>query len=1156
MHVFTIRPRGGFFSRSLALSFWLLAPFLILAQDYRGHVQGSVSDPSGAAIPGASVTLRNINTGIEVQRDTDAYGNYRIDFVDPGSYQVVVEAAGFNRFVQENVSVQTRGDVTVNATLSLGEVTESVTVSENPVEVEFNTTTMAQTVNSRMLADLPVLARNPFTLTLLNPAVVNRYSDVAHRNPFFMQSSTGVDIGGSTGGKNELLLDGAPIGVDSRGSYAPPMDAVQEVTVEQNSVDAEFGFSAGGTMSLSVKSGTNELHGTAYYFGRNPALNALSNRYTRSENVVRNHVWGGTIGGPLIKNKLFSFFSYEGWQNTQPRQRVNTLPTELERAGDFSDTFTPGGAIRTIYDPLTTQFDPAANTSTRTPFANNMIPASRIDPTASVFMGDVWAPNGPGDNITRVNNFKLTYPWWQKYWNISSRTDWNISDNLKTYFRYSVFNTRLDNERYADSLAVPSDNGGLMDSVNAASDLVWTVNSTTVFNFRFSTSYLEDDYDSEWAKVGESGLQRLWGSNDWYKSYIQDIPAIYYPHMNVSGKGSFGKSSTWFYRPRKSSFQGSLSKFIGKHQVKFGAAYRHSWGANTLPNLMRFNFSPTDTASTFINPNTNLSGDAWASTLLGVVNNDSYARSAPVQDIIRDQWAGFIQDDIKLTRRVTLNVGLRYEYETAPTEREDHMSRYLDLSNPISELQGLELPAEALALGASPTYNGAWVFTDSDNRSLYQAQKNLFLPRLGVAVRLSDKTALRIGYARYAVPMVNAIGSSWYIPSDGYSAQTNPLPVLQGVPQSSLSNPFPADANPLIQAVGKSRGRYENLGQAATWFQQKMKVGINDRINFSVQRQLPGGIVTDLTYFINVGHNAPNPSIWGGTGEAINLNLVDPNIVYSTGAAVDKTVANPFYNIMSPETFPGSLRNQRTVAVRQLLRPYPQYNDLNIAFADGFRNRYQAIQLKAERAFRDGYTFTMAYNYSYEKNDEYFNDIDQYVDNRTLINSNNPRHRLSLGGVYELPFGKGKRFLGNAHPLVDAVLGGWSTSHIYRWNSGQFLRFGQLDVSGNPLIDNPTAERWFDTSVFAVATPYTPRTNPWQYSGLTGPMYWDWDSTLAKNFQVSDRFRLELRLEAYNLTNTLMHPNPNVTVTSSQFGQSVGQANYGREVQYTLRLHF
>ncbi|MEK7407335.1 MAG: carboxypeptidase-like regulatory domain-containing protein, partial [Acidobacteriota bacterium] len=255
--------------------------------------------------------MKNTNTGVEAVKETGPTGQYIFDFVPPGNYVVTAEAAGFSTFQQENVSVLTRGDVTVNITLKVGGVTETVSVEASVVQVEFNTTTMSQTVTGKMLQELPVLARNPFTLVLLDPAVVNRYWDISHRNPFYMQSSNGVDVGGSTGGRNDLLLDGVPIGVDSRGSYSPPMDAVQEVAVLQNSVDAEFGHSAGGVLTVSMKAGTNEYHGTAYYFGRNPKLNAVSNSVTHTPNPVRNHVWGGTAGGPVLKNRLFTFFSYE-----------------------------------------------------------------------------------------------------------------------------------------------------------------------------------------------------------------------------------------------------------------------------------------------------------------------------------------------------------------------------------------------------------------------------------------------------------------------------------------------------------------------------------------------------------------------------------------------------------------------------------------------------------------------------------------------------------------------------------------------------------------------------------------------------------------------------------------------------------------------------
>jgi hypothetical protein len=277
--------------------------------------------------------------------------------------------------------------------LKVGDVSQTVTVSDSAVELQFNTTTLARTIDSAMLKELPVLARNPFTLALLDPAVVNRYSDVSKRNPFYQLSTTGVDVGGQTSGRNEVQIDGSPIGVGSRGSYAPPMDAVQEFTVQQNSIDAESGFSAGGVLNVGMKAGTNEYHGSLYYFGRNPYFNAVSNVFTRAPNVVRNHVGGGTMGGPILKNKLFTFFTYERWRNRQPYTKVMTLPTDLEREGDFSRTLNRAGALRPIFDPMTTVTNAATNTATRTPFAGNLIPASRIDLTSRLFLNDIWKPS-------------------------------------------------------------------------------------------------------------------------------------------------------------------------------------------------------------------------------------------------------------------------------------------------------------------------------------------------------------------------------------------------------------------------------------------------------------------------------------------------------------------------------------------------------------------------------------------------------------------------------------------------------------------------------------------------------------------------------------------------------------------------------------------
>jgi hypothetical protein len=1130
------------------------------AQDYRGRVQGVVSDPTGAAIPQAVVTLVNTNTKISTIRNTDETGRFLFDFVEPGAYTLTAEGSGFGKFTQENIQVLVRSDLTINASLKVGDMTQTVTVSESAVEIQFNTTTLSQTIDGKMLKELPVLARNPFTLALLDPAVVNRYSDVSKRNPFYQLSTTGVDVGGQTSGRNEVQIDGSPIGVGSRGSYSPPMDAVQEFTVQQNSVDAESGFSAGGVMNVGMKAGTNEYHGSLYYFGRNPKLNAVSNAFTRAPNVVRNHVGGGTVGMPIIKNRLFTFFTYERWKNRQPYTKVYTLPTDLERQGNFSQTLTKAGALRVIFDPWTTQTNNATNVVTRQPFAGNQIPANRVDPTSKLFLGDIWGPNNPGDDPSGINNYRTGYAWFLNYWNFSNRTDWNITDNWKIFARYSVIRTRLDNNNYGNSPATTSDNGGLMDALNGAFDSVYTLSARTVFNFRIGVVYSEDEYDSEWAKLGEAGLAKYWPNNPWYKPYTSTTPAVYYPNLNIGG-ATFGKSSWWSYRPRKYSYQGSMGHDRGRHYMKFGMAYRHGYEYSQLPNLGNFPFTANYTAETYNAPNTLLYGSAWATFLLGAIDNTLVSNYVSPRYTKQDQYGLFFQDDFKLNRRITLNLGLRWEYETAPSEREGRMSRFLDLSNPIPEFQSntpVMPPQVATIQGAvKPTYNGAWVYTDDKTPGLYFAPKANFLPRVGIAIRANDRTALRIGYARYAVPFMSVMGYSWILPSlDGYSSTSNGPVAVQGVPQGNFSNPFPA-SNPLVMPVGRGNGRNTNLGNTGNtpWARQDLKTSMNDRFNFTVERDFVYGLKLDATFFMNFGHNMVPEGQGGNTGFGQAMNMVNPQLSYTYKSALTAAVPNPFFGL--PATLmPGQLRGQRTVPLSTLLRPYPQYGDLTQQFMPGVDNRYKALQMRVQRRFANGYSVVWGYNFNRERTGGFFNAPDQYANKLTMIPAALPRHRMTLGTTIDLPVGRGRRFGTTMNPVLNAIIGGWSTSHIFMWNSGSFLRFGQLEVSGDPILDNPTWQKWFNTAALSQAIPFTPRLNPFQYDGLTGPRFWNLDSTISKNFDLTERFKLELRLEGYNLTNSVMPGNPNLTVTSTQFGGITTQVNYGREVQYTLRLHF
>jgi hypothetical protein len=958
-----------------------------------------------------------------------------------------------------------------------------------------------------------------------------------------------MDVGGATQGKNDLLLDGAPLMLTNKGSYAPPMDAVQEFTVQQNSIDSESGNSAGGVMSLALRSGTNDLHGTAYYFGRNPKLNAVSSGITRAPNQVRNHIWGGTAGHPILKNKLFAFTAWEQWRTKEPRLGLRTMPTDMERAGDFSRSLNADGGLRAIYDPWTTQVDTAANTASRLPFPGNVIPSNRIDPSSAKFMQDFWKPNNPGDNITGVNNFKESYTWLTDYWNFSHRSDYNMSEKWRIFGRYSQFHNIIDENHSVASRAMPIDEGGAMYSLNVAGDAVYIASPTMVLNFSGSYASLHDDYWSD-ATVTDDDLSAIW-PNSWFKPYTKDLPVIYYPNLNV-GDAYYGHRFTWIEHPKNMMLRGKLTQVVGSHDLKYGFEYRRSFGYVSYPDPMQFNFGAANTAETIYSPNLRQNGDAYASFLLGAMDNGSRASYLAPHEPVASLYAGFFQDQFKLNRRVTLTLGLRYEYSSPIVEKLNRISRYLDLTNPIPEMQGAtapQIPAEVMAYAtAAPQFNGAWMFADDGNRKIFNTSKDGFMPRAGLALRVNDQTAFHVAYSRWITPVtMTQPFLTTAMPVYGYSARSTIAPAVNGVPAVKLSDPFPA-SNPLILPTGTSLGRYQGLGDSVSFDVQDLRTAASERFNFTLQRQLPGSFNAEITYFLNFGSNLTYTQ---------QLNLLDPNLSYTHKAALDKQVANPFYNYLTPEKFPGPLRYQSTVSIARLLRPYPQYTDIGQMLTPERRNRYQALQIRLQRPFTNGLSVLWTYNYNRERNDEFFNAIDQYNNRFDFIDGSNPRHRMNVAGTWELPVGKGRKLLTQPHPVVNGILGGWATSWIVSYNSGAFLRFPQAIVSGDPEIDNPTRSAYFNTSVFTRPEPFTPRTNPWQYPGVTGPRFANVDATLSKFFPLKgERLRLEFKMEAYNLTNSFMAGNPNMTVTSSLFGRSTTQVNRGREMQYTLRLHF
>ncbi len=1124
---------------------------VLAAQDTRGKVQGEITDSSHAVIVGAQVLLSNRETGIATTQQSNQSGHYLFDYVLPGQYNVTVELTGFRKFVQKNVLVQSRGDVTVDAVLEIGSTGETVTVEASPVSVEFNTSTMSLTVDTKMANNLPIIHRNPFLLAGLNPATVIRSS--TEQSPFHHWAASQIDVGGNTSTKNDIILDGSPSMTGQKSSYTPPMDAVQEVNLQQNSVDAEYGHSAGGVLSVQMKSGTNQWHGTTYYLGRNPLLNAAADATNHAPNLTRQNVWGGTFGNPIKRNKLFNFFSYEAWRQLEPRATQNTLPTDLERSGDFSKTLNASGGLQQIFDPYTTQVL-ADGTVTRQPFAGNIIPASRIDPTSKKIMADLWKTNLPSTTATGIN-FNTGYANRYRYWNISDRADWNVSDKWKTFFRYNQFRTFTAQDDFTGGSPAQPVDGSKRHAISFSGDAVWSVSPTTVVNFRGAYNAIVDSFGLPAATLKAKDLEKFWPGNSWYTPYLADLPDIYYPGITVrqGAATTLGKTGYWYQQPDSYNVESKISKNMGKHYVKVGGEYRHENINAARPRFMNFDFRPDLTADTYLSPNVNLRGDAWATFLLGAIDSNSSVSSIPIQRPRVDYVGFFVQDDFKVTPNLTVNLGLRYEYFTPMRDPEDRFSRYLDLTSPIPEFQGAnapQLPAQATALRAAPPiYNGAWVFAGKDHRGSWNPQKTLFMPRAGMALRIDSLTALRVGWARYIVPPtltdgLNILGS---VPLPGFDATTNGIAPILGVPQQGFSDPFPGG---LLPVSGKSFGRYTNLGSAGTWYQQDFRATVNDRINISLQRQLPWKLVSDITYFVNLGRNAPY---------TYDLNQVDPRIGYAVQTAVNQSVANPFYQVLPPAKFPGQLRTQRQVPVSELLRPYPQYGSLTETLRGKLQNHYQALQMQFQRPFVNGFNLVIGYNYNTEHNEEFYDAVDAFTQKPTWQLATNARHRLTGAAIYELPFGKGRRFMSGGNRFLETALGGWSVSTLFTFNTGIYLRFPTELVSGDPTLANPTNARWFDTSKFQRQPAFTRRTNPLQFDNIKGPKFINTDATLAKMFPITERIHFELRGEAYNLTNSFTGNSPGVDVNQGTlFGRITSQKPgiYGRQIQYSGRIVF
>lgn len=774
----------------------------------------------------------------------------------------------------------------------------------------------------------------------------------------------------------------------------------------------------------------------------------------------------------------------------------------------------------------------------------------------------LWAPNGPGDDRTGLNNYKYNQEFDFEYLNFSTRLDWNLSDKWKMFARVSRFQTdqgQLDYTGGGDAFKMRPAQGSKRNGWNVAADTVYTMSSTTALNVRAAYYQVEDKRDYPEMALGASDLSNLW-SNSWYQPYMDGRPILYFPEINMGNYGTYGVGSAWWQIPEGYSLHARFNKYLQNHSIKSGSELRIKRGEAARFRYFNFVVNANATANTTTSPNLNQVGHPWASFMLGALDNSSSAQYVPMQTSDTEMYALYVQDDYRLRDNVTLNLGLRWEYEGGLFDPEYRLPREVDLTQAIPGLQQAidpRIPGNIKAMMAesagqkSYLYNGAYYFTDEEHPRNAQVSRLQLMPRVGLAWSVDRKTAVRVGYGRFYTPqmLVNENATMGQLDLGAFSPTTPIIPAAQGVPQATLSNPFPQGLTP---AYGKRYGTYTGLGDNVRWDEYQQRPSISDRFSFSVQREIWARTILDASYLMN---------FIGRDGYSKNLNMMDPRLSFKYGAELQRTVANPFFNYGTVDTFPGALRSRSTVAQSELLKPYPQYLNLFQDWTNGREARYHSLELRAQRPFYSGLSLLAGYAYVRGSRQEFYDNVDEYDEVWTWTDVPDPRHRVNVSVVWDVPVGRERSIGGNMPRTLNAIFGGWELAGNYRYESGQYLRFNQMIApAGTPktIGQAGAGNFWFDTAGFQTLPAFTRRANPWQYDGLKGPNYTNVDLALAKRVPLRGSSRLNFRIEAYNLLNGMNWANPNTNITQSSFGQVLQQADayFGRQLQYTLRVEF
>jgi trimeric autotransporter adhesin len=1186
---------GGWF-RERILFLAILVPIgALLGQTFFGGIRGRVVDPASASVPGAKITLIDEATGNTRSTNTNALGEYAFSAVNPSTYRMDVEKEGFKRVQRAGVVVGTQAAVVVDISMEVGVVSQTVEVTGAAPVLEAGKADQGQLVDRQMLTDLPSLGRNTWLMGQISPSVVwvgSQKNTTMHDQ----SCSAQVAIAGGPIRSNNYLIEGIPItDARNRATIVPTIEAVQEVKMQIETYDAEMGRTGGGMFNSYLKSGANDLHGSGFEYTRPVALfanNYFNNRASIKKPDTPYRNYGGSLGGPVWlpgiyngKNRTFFYAAGETYRLTNPANNNFSVPTALERTGDFSQSFNSNKTLRTIFDPWSAAPDGKGG-YTRTAFSGNRIPQSMINPIGKSLVGYYPESNGTAASYA-TNNYSVGYVIPSEGYEETVKFDHTFASWVRASFAYMHYgSTEQGPHPWAPNPATPT-GWTLIRNVDASFlNVSLTPNPTTVVALRYGFNRFPNDQPtySRGFDVTTLGFSPAYAA----ASLLPRFPSVGMQYFNRLGAPAEDFAIRWATQ----NLLGSVSKMSGRHNFKVGADYRLlkqnfiTYGASTG----NYSFDEVFTRQNPFTPNS--TGSDLASLLLGYPSGGDFPYAGLFR-VYTKYYAGYFHDDIRVNPKLTLNLGVRYEFETGLNERDNRFTVGFDRNvvSPIAaNISGVQIPDLAPGVtGVLPRGGLMFAGVNGNPTSNSNPTKYRFAPRLGAAWSATSKTVIRGGFGVYWIPLGIGEGAA-DIGAWGYEANTPYIASNDGgvTPANSLSNPFP---NGINQPVGNKNGLLTNLGQGLSFVDQNKRGGYMEQFSVDIQREVVKQIMVSIGYVGSRGRHLQRTG--SGAGGGYGINELEPKY-YSLGDKLFEAVSNPFYGRGGI-----GIIGAPTVVRAQLLLPFPQFGGVYLTGDSAAVSRYDSVTFKAQKSFSQGLSFLATYTWSKNRTDAFldtsstnsgggYQTLYDLKREYSLAFSDTPS-RFTATLTYELPFGRGKPLLGGAPRWVDYLVGGWQTNVVVVAHQGFPLAITQNN-NLNTILASPAAAGGGVTGGFTAPSPVqrpnstgisaetegstqqrldrylnsaaftqTPRYffgNIDRLISVRAPGKNNWDISIFKTVTIAEKYRAQFRAEAMNAYNTPFFARPNTTWGSPNFGRITSQQNFPRFFQIGVRFYF